>query len=426
MCSLVFETQKEKRSKQIKGQNIPPNTMTQQEIAASDTSIQVEVCSNTSSKIINSDDAPAQAKKKKKRKSREKDPTSNDLDNAKCTSLINNSSSPLENDSVQQPVLMADSELMQHDAELRLCENNCGGRDNPTTIDTDNTREINLNSISKDQAGANNVSQGSAHKKIPKSQRKRRNKALRKAQSLESKEGADSSSVEVVEKGRQTTLSNGSGGAISPGCVKNTLERESGTGHVTSVNVEEDKLVEMHLDGCSDIKHASGESMHGTEMDNSEDIKDGFAMDLSLPDLSGEDFKQVKRAKLNVEHNVLCDVHSADALPEESTRLCKGQIASDDPSSQDSLNEPLDQKRQSKINDSSSSPVKLDEMKDNVTPNANKELLQSSIGITLTGSFRRKLLVLDLNGLLADVVLHVPDKNKYKDYKIIGMKAGEN
>lgn len=401
--------------------------MIQQEIAASDTSMLVEACSNTSSKIINSDaalDAPAQAKKKKKRKSLGKDPTSNDLDNAKCASLINNSSSPLENDSVQQPVLMADSELMQHDAELRLCENNCGGRDNPTTIDTDNTREINLNSISKDQAGANNVSKGSRHKKIPRTLTRRRNRALRRtAQS--SKEGADSA-VEVVEKGRQTTLSNGSGGAISPGCVKNTLERESGAGHVTSVNVEEDKLVGMHLDGCSDIKHASGDSMNGTEMDNSEDIKDGFAMDLSLPDLSGEDFKQVKRAKLNVDHNVLCDVHSADALPEESTRLCKGQIASDDPSSQDSLNEPLDQKRQSKINDSSSSPVKLDEMKDNVTPNANKELLQSSIGITLTGSFRRKLLVLDLNGLLADVVPHVPDKNKYKDYKIIGMKAGEN
>lgn len=400
--------------------------MIQQEIAASDTKLQVEACSNTSSKIINSDaalGAPAQTKKKRKRKSRGKNPPSNDLDNAKCTSLINDSSSPLENDSVQQPVLIADAELMQHDAELRLCENNCGGRDNPTTIDTDNTHDINLNSISTDQAGANNVSQCSTHKKTTKSVRKKRNRALRRAaQSLESKVGADSS-VEVVEKGRQTTLFNGSGGAISPGCVKNTLERESGAGHVTSVNVEEDKLVEMHLDGCSDIKHTSGDSINGTEMDNSEDITDGFAMDLSLPDLSGEDFKQVKRAKLNVDHKVLCDVHSADAPPEESTRLCKGQIASDDPSSQDSLNEPLDQKTRSKINDSSSSPVKLDEMKDNVTPNANKELLQSSIGITLTGYFRRKLLVLDLNGLLADVVQHVPDKNKYKDYKIIGMKA---
>ncbi|KAM7471230.1 hypothetical protein LguiA_009413 [Lonicera macranthoides] len=198
---------------------------------------------------------------------------------------------------------------------------------------------------------------------------------------LESNEDGDGSSLQVVHDRRLNNSSDSSDEALESGCSEIVLEREEVAVNDNSMDVAEDILVEKHLGGCSDLEHASGKM---------------------------ETFEQAKRPLLIPNQNAVFGVNSSKQL----------DASGSDPHSVD-----LDQKEQSKIGDAIPSSLDLYTLGESSTQVKDQENLppESSKAQGLTGSFRKKLLVLDVNGLLTDIVSDVPDG--YEADTIIGRKA---
>lgn len=329
-----------------------------------------------------------------------------------------NNTSPKRDSLLQLVVntcLKPDSEMTQFDAELGLSEDvHKGMLQNKRHIsseynesnnddlhagvtrasldeqDMEHTGNVDVNSVSEaaecdDDVSSNHSSMIKKTYNWREQDNKKRRKVLDPSVNmLESNMDGDGSSVQVVHNRMLNNSSDSSDEALESGCSEIVLEREEVAVNDNSLNVAEDILVEKHLGGCSDLEHASGKM---------------------------ENFEQAKRPLLSPNQGTVFGVNSSK----------QHDASGSDPRSVD-----LDQKEQSKIGDAIPSSSDLDTLGENSTQVKDQENLppQSSKAQALTGSFRKKLLVLDVNGLLADIVSDVPDG--YEADTIIGRKAGEN
>ncbi|CAK9147948.1 unnamed protein product [Ilex paraguariensis] len=225
---------------------------------------------------------------------------------------------------------------------------------------------------------------------------------------------------------RNTSLDH-SVGVLASGCLENMFGREVVAGRGAPLQVVGDMLLERASDGCSDIEHPTGESRNIMGMENTkETTSEGRCVeDVSVLDVLGENPVQAKRAKHNIILNAVNYAGSAENLIDQTAILCKGKVSCDasarDPSSAD-----LGQKRKSKMEDTIPPLMQIGAVEDDAPQIINKDklalhILQPSPVRAPTGSFRKKLLVLDVNGLLADIVSYVP--YGYKADTIIGTKS---
>lgn len=176
----------------------------------------------------------------------------------------------------------------------------------------------------------------------------------------------------------------------------------------------------------SEIEHASMDNNIRVAIEESKQAtkEDRFMKEMSL----AESFEQSNQVKFNIHKNEECNMSYAEQQIEGCRRFCKGKIGSDDTCGKVPPTEPLEQKRQSMMKDPIPLSSEVDASNWNAAQVSNKEIhpLQmphSSLGRDLSVSSKRKLLVLDVNGLLADIVSSVPDG--YKADRILGERKGK-
>ncbi|KAA8541049.1 hypothetical protein F0562_025012 [Nyssa sinensis] len=234
--------------------------------------------------------------------------------------------------------------------------------------------------------------------------------------SLKSIEEGAGSSVLVVENKMVDTYWDHSDEELAPVNLVNTSERDVTAGHGTSLQAVEDSSIEKVLGGCSVGELALKESKKRVQMETlKQTIKeDGFVKNDSVVGLLETNFEQANSVKINVIEDAAQDVYSAEENIHGSSSF-KEDKALVGASGNDLFHEHLDRNTldtQSKMGDAISSSSKSGAIKDASSLVINQEehtlqVVQSSPERALTGCSRRKLLILDVNGLLADIVQYV-------------------
>uniref|UniRef100_A0A5B6ZLW6 FCP1 homology domain-containing protein n=1 Tax=Davidia involucrata TaxID=16924 RepID=A0A5B6ZLW6_DAVIN len=255
--------------------------------------------------------------------------------------------------------------------------------------------------------------------------RKRSNILENSSKSIE--EGAGSS-VHVVQNKMGDPSLDRSDEALTSGDLEKMAEREVIAGHGTSLQVVEDISKEKASGGCSYGEPAYEESKKIVEMGNlNHTIKeDGFVKNVSVIDSLEENSEQANRGKINVIENAVQDVYSVEENFYGSSSF-KEEKNLVDPSGSDLSDEHLDKnkleiqpKKEGAIS-SSSGAIKDDASLVINNEECSLQVVQSSPGRVLTGCFRRKLLILDVNGLLVDIVPYVSDG--YQADTVVARKA---
>ncbi|KAK2989339.1 hypothetical protein RJ640_015050, partial [Escallonia rubra] len=223
-------------------------------------------------------------------------------------------------------------------------------------------------------------------------------------------EGPGPNKMPMLENERVSTCLDCSSEALASSCVEKTLEGEEAAEHGSSPKVVRDTLVENSICGFSNQEDNRFEFEKTKETAK----EDSFPKDASVVDCVVDSFPRAKMAKLMVKEN------TGSLEYKEEIPVCKTEEASSAASGRDPPPQTLE--IQSKMGKEKRSVTEVDAMEDGVIHVENLAIrMQSSIGRVLGGSFKKKLLVLDVNGLLADIVSGIP--NGYKAHAIIGNKA---
>lgn len=419
-----------------------------------------DVSSKTCSKITQSNVSvtplPGEEKSEKQKKGQDSlKSDGTDHDNLKVTSSVNGT--PLEGDVFSQPLtnkcLKPDDNMSKHDVEPSLSEDmsmgkqknekhdvkesndddmgsndNCHGPQIGGALPVPDVKAINSTcklepEVSEQISYSPNCVNTSPMNKLREHEdadnsldeehsvrtymRKRRKVSYSQENSLETSEQGSSALVLnllILPNESRKTCSDYPDEALASDCLVDASEREALAGHDTSMVVGKDSLLEHPLGVSSDLEHASLEST-----ENSKDTAngDGSVKDVVMTDLAGANFEQAERARLNVD--MVCGMHSVEEKIESREK------ASGDGSAQGPPIETLDQKILTKIEDSTASTSELGSVQANGSQPINQALGKAS------GCSRKKLLVLDVNGLLADIVPN--ERVQYQPDTIISTKA---
>uniref|UniRef100_A0A5B6ZQF9 FCP1 homology domain-containing protein n=1 Tax=Davidia involucrata TaxID=16924 RepID=A0A5B6ZQF9_DAVIN len=244
-----------------------------------------------------------------------------------------------------------------------------------------------------------------------------------------SKEGIGPSVLVVQNKMGDTSLDCSDEALASVNSV-NMVESEVAEGHGTSLQAVEEISIEKASGGCSVGEPVSEESKKRVEMETLKQtiIEDGFVKNDSVVDFE-ENFEHANRGKINIIQDAVQDVYSAEEILNGSSSF-KEDKALVGASGSDLFHEHLDKntlEMQSKMEDAISSSSKLGAIKDDASLVINKEeqrslqVVQSSPERAVIGCFRKKLLILDVNGLLVDIVPYVSDG--YQADTVVARKA---
>ncbi|KAA8542558.1 hypothetical protein F0562_023710 [Nyssa sinensis] len=401
--------------------------------------------SKEASELVDID--PNTNEKKKKSKNKMRMGRQNSLkhkfthhDNPGCTSSIENA--PLERGSfAQSPVntcIKADSKIKQYDAEVNLSEgmnegkeqnkrhntpesNNIshdfqegGGRPSLDSTDIKSFKKVDVSPIlavseqvntspryedtsstrkHDDHAGAGVIKVYKRKKQVQTYSRKRSKASNILEDSLKSIEEGVGSSLQVVQNNMGDISLDCSDEALTSGALENTAKREVIAGHGTSLQVVDNNFIEKKASGgCSYGEPADEESKKIDEMET----------------------EQVNRSKIDVSENAVQDIYSVEENFNVSSSF-KEEKDLVDASGSDLSDEHLAKnvlEIQPKMEDAVS--LSLVAIKDDASLVINKEecslqVVQSSPGRALAGCFRRKLLILDVNGLLADILPYASD-----------------
>ncbi|KAK9267028.1 hypothetical protein L1049_025297 [Liquidambar formosana] len=222
--------------------------------------------------------------------------------------------------------------------------------------------------------------------------------------------------------------------AVQSSSTKDTYFDCSGEG--TTMQVLEDISIEEPPVNCSDGKPAARESKKRMKVKNVKETskEDGFVKDASVINIAEEHehFEQAIKGKVDmIQISVQDGIHVEEHI-DESIMRCKGKVP-DDLSGCDPSRKHLEQKNvetEMKTEEINPSSLHLGAIKDDVdlvgiNNEDNSPLVShSSPERALIGHSRKKLLILDVNGLLADIVPYVPDG--YKPDITISKKAGRH
>lgn len=142
---------------------------------------------------------------------------------------------------------------------------------------------------------------------------------------------------------------------------------------------------------------------------------------------SAKTAEESKQVNSNIHQNEECDISSVEKQIDGRQRVYQRKTGSDDTSSKVPPTEPPEQKRQSVMKDQKRLSSDVDASIRNAAQVSNRQIYhpqipRSSLGRVVAVSPKRKLLVLDVNGLLADLVTFVPDG--YKADGILGERKG--